>query len=803
MRYGRKILSVAVIAALLALTPGLGCYEALAVVIRSQTGAVAARVAVPGQVGGLTSLPTVSSQLKLFPLSLAAPLEAIQQVPTVPAQIPPLSAVATVWQAPAAVAPITTQEVLQAGVEKLSHAPAGSETKTVLDEVYTGAQKSVDPAGAVVVLELSGSAVLTPALAAVTPSSQKSVSELQAVANDCGRPFDERVAAVSAIAAKADGEVKAGLKSIGRANPDGSATDYEVKRKALQALAGLGEVVSLPPVSRAHADEILRSLSLDKPQAAIFDYDGTLEANQVPASAETAEALKASADAGVETMILTARSDRVADHMGSSILESLSTLTPEQKRGLVVGSNRGSRLLIFDDKGDARLIDASPVWTAQEREAINVLAAEVKARYGEVAFQGQTGQMTDYGYSLYLPVGARSADVDAAAQLMREGLARRGMPVKVEGRTAANPRNPSYLVVSKFDKSHGVELLRKNRDLYPRIRDVLQKLPVKLQGLGIKLVGLLPRSTVPQSRTLVVGDHLFGMRTEDLDMHTAAPHGLALAVGGEGDPRPERVFVWPTRGHAATQEILGALGRKDADGVDQRSLFGIFTSRTASIAAFFLTSTAYAFIAIPAVGLAAYGALMALGPLAAIALGPLNGLLAQKLSARNAMALNTVLNVVMLLTLPIMSALGIVNFWTLLVASIGNGWVLSSVMTTDGIYVKRFSGKYLGTVNALTMIDYLSVQSLLGLILRAGRLLPTAIVDRPKLGFNPPMGVWLKGELKPLVDERLTPGRMARAGLEWAPIARLLAEHQGGRRDHALKIWALLTLDAWREGTNA
>ncbi len=85
----------------------------------------------------------------------------------------------------------------------------------------------------------------------------------------------------------------------------------------------------------------------------------------------------------------------------------------------------------------------------------------------------------------------------------------------------------------------------------------------------------------------------------------------------------------------------------------------------------------------------------------------------------------------------------------------------------------------------------------------ARRLLPTAIVDRPKLGFNPPMGVWLKGELKPLVDERLTPGRMARAGLEWAPIARLLAEHQGGRRDHALKIWALLTLDAWREGTNA
>ena len=30
----------------------------------------------------------------------------------------------------------------------------------------------------------------------------------------------------------------------------------------------------------------------------------------------------------------------------------------------------------------------------------------------------------------------------------------------------------------------------------------------------------------------------------------------------------------------------------------------------------------------------------------------------------------------------------------------------------------------------------------------AHRLLPSAVVDRPKRGFNPPMGVWLKGELR-------------------------------------------------------
>lgn len=82
----------------------------------------------------------------------------------------------------------------------------------------------------------------------------------------------------------------------------------------------------------------------------------------------------------------------------------------------------------------------------------------------------------------------------------------------------------------------------------------------------------------------------------------------------------------------------------------------------------------------------------------------------------------------------------------------------------------------------------------------ARRLLPDSIVDRPKLGFNPPMGVWLGTDLKDLV-ERLTPARAAELGLEWQPIAQILAEYRSRRRDHALKIWSLLVLDAWMRGT--
>jgi asparagine synthase (glutamine-hydrolysing) len=79
----------------------------------------------------------------------------------------------------------------------------------------------------------------------------------------------------------------------------------------------------------------------------------------------------------------------------------------------------------------------------------------------------------------------------------------------------------------------------------------------------------------------------------------------------------------------------------------------------------------------------------------------------------------------------------------------------------------------------------------------ARRLLPTEIVDRPKLGFNPPMGHWLRGDLAPMVDDCLVPARMTALGFDWKPVERLLASHRSGRRDHSLAIWALLVLERW------
>ncbi|MRG71509.1 asparagine synthase (glutamine-hydrolyzing) [Alphaproteobacteria bacterium HT1-32] len=81
----------------------------------------------------------------------------------------------------------------------------------------------------------------------------------------------------------------------------------------------------------------------------------------------------------------------------------------------------------------------------------------------------------------------------------------------------------------------------------------------------------------------------------------------------------------------------------------------------------------------------------------------------------------------------------------------------------------------------------------------AKRMLPADIVDRPKRGFNPPMGVWLKGDLRARLEEALTPANLEALGLRPEPVMQLRSEFQNGYRDHSLKLWSLLVLQRWTE----
>ncbi|MBI3299639.1 MAG: hypothetical protein HYZ75_15850 [Elusimicrobia bacterium] len=87
-------------------------------------------------------------------------------------------------------------------------------------------------------------------------------------------------------------------------------------------------------------------------------------------------------------------------------------------------------------------------------------------------------------------------------------------------------------------------------------------LPAKAAARVLAWLKRLPETPVPGAKVLVVGDQFFGQRTTDADMSRGAPGALSIAVGLKGDPRLDKLFVWPTEGHAASMEVLGALGPK-------------------------------------------------------------------------------------------------------------------------------------------------------------------------------------------------------------------------------------------------
>jgi asparagine synthase (glutamine-hydrolysing) len=80
------------------------------------------------------------------------------------------------------------------------------------------------------------------------------------------------------------------------------------------------------------------------------------------------------------------------------------------------------------------------------------------------------------------------------------------------------------------------------------------------------------------------------------------------------------------------------------------------------------------------------------------------------------------------------------------------------------------------------------------------RYVPNELVERPKTGFGVPIDAWLRGPLRDWASALIEPARLTREGvLRSEPIARLWREHQGGRRNHQHRLWAVLMFQAWRE----
>jgi asparagine synthase (glutamine-hydrolysing) len=82
---------------------------------------------------------------------------------------------------------------------------------------------------------------------------------------------------------------------------------------------------------------------------------------------------------------------------------------------------------------------------------------------------------------------------------------------------------------------------------------------------------------------------------------------------------------------------------------------------------------------------------------------------------------------------------------------------------------------------------------------RAARpLLPPAVIDRPKMGFGVPIDRWMRRELREMLHDVLLSRRAIERGIfREAAVRRVIDEHQSGRWQWHLQLWALLFLELW------
>jgi asparagine synthase (glutamine-hydrolysing) len=79
----------------------------------------------------------------------------------------------------------------------------------------------------------------------------------------------------------------------------------------------------------------------------------------------------------------------------------------------------------------------------------------------------------------------------------------------------------------------------------------------------------------------------------------------------------------------------------------------------------------------------------------------------------------------------------------------------------------------------------------------SGRI-PDAHLRAPKRGFVGPTAAWLRGELRPMLEDELSPARVDRLGLfRPAVVDRFVTEHRHRRHNREAVLWALLCFSLW------
>jgi asparagine synthase (glutamine-hydrolysing) len=84
------------------------------------------------------------------------------------------------------------------------------------------------------------------------------------------------------------------------------------------------------------------------------------------------------------------------------------------------------------------------------------------------------------------------------------------------------------------------------------------------------------------------------------------------------------------------------------------------------------------------------------------------------------------------------------------------------------------------------------------LIKALGDRLPAALLDRPKMGFGVPLGIWFRTSLRDFLLDHLADARISERGIVNGGFLKLvIEEHMSGRRNNQHWLWTFLMLELW------
>ena len=104
--------------------------------------------------------------------------------------------------------------------------------------------------------------------------------------------------------------------------------------------------------------------------------------------------------------------------------------------------------------------------------------------------------------------------------------------------------------------------------------------------------------------------------------------------------------------------------------------------------------------------------------------------------------------------------------------------------------------EFAATLPAPYLFDERGGKSVLRAVL--SRLMPRELVDRPKAGFVPPLGTWLRGTLREWAYDVLQSAVAARV-VDVEGCTKLLDLHCRSSYDMSARLWPMLTLAAWSQ----